>query len=98
MKTPLGRFRIAKKIGAGMPIGTVFKSRKPVRLPEKHATEADLILSRILWLDGLGRQNANSYDRFIYIHGTNHEGQIGRPAAMVACGCATPTSSNYSIW
>ncbi len=81
MKTPLGRFRIAKKIGAGLPIGTVFKSRKPVSRSEKHPPEADLIVSRILWLDGLGRRNANSYARFIYVHGTNHEDQIGQPAS-----------------
>lgn len=81
MKTPLGRFRVAKKIGAGLPIGTVFKSRKPVPRSEKHANDADLIVSRILWLDGLGRRNANSYARFIYIHGTNHEDQVGLPAS-----------------
>lgn len=81
MKTPLGRFRIAKKIGAGLRIGTVFKSRKPVSPSAKHPPDADLIVSRILWLDGLGRRNANSYRRFIYIHGTNHEDQIGEPAS-----------------
>ena len=81
MKTPLGRFRVAKKIGAGSKIGTVFKSRKPISRLTKHPPDADLIVSRILWLDGLGRRNANSYDRFIYIHGTNHEEQVGRPAS-----------------
>ncbi|MDQ6809306.1 MAG: L,D-transpeptidase [Verrucomicrobiota bacterium] len=81
MKTPVGKFRIAEKIGAGVPLGTVFKSRKPVRRAEKFPRDADLIVSRILWLDGLGHRNANSHTRFIYIHGTNHETEIGRPAS-----------------
>ena len=38
-------------------------------------------MSRILWLDGLGKRNANTYERYIYIHGTNHEEQIGEPAS-----------------
>ena len=41
----------------------------------------DLVLSRILWLDGLEAHNANTRDRFIYIHGTNHEDEIGQPAS-----------------
>jgi lipoprotein-anchoring transpeptidase ErfK/SrfK len=44
----------------------------------------DLVMSRILWLDGLDEQNANTRDRFIYIHGTKHEDKIGTP---VSCGC-----------
>ena len=39
----------------------------------------DLIMSRILWLDGLERRNANTHDRYVYIHGTNHEDKIGTP-------------------
>jgi lipoprotein-anchoring transpeptidase ErfK/SrfK len=33
-------------------------------------------MSRILWLDGLDQHNANTRDRFIYIHGTKHEDKI----------------------
>jgi len=32
----------------------------------------------------LDEQNANTRNRFIYIHGTKHEGKIGTPAS---CGC-----------
>lgn len=81
MKTPLGRFCIAEKIGAGLPIETAFKSRKPVRVSARLLREDDLIMSRILWLDGSEPDNANSYGRYIYIHGTNHEEEIGRPAS-----------------
>ena len=41
-------------------------------------------MSRILWLDGLDDHNANTRERFIYIHGTKHESKIGNPASY---GC-----------
>jgi lipoprotein-anchoring transpeptidase ErfK/SrfK len=41
-------------------------------------------MTRILWLDGLDPGNANTHERFIYIHGTNHEESIGKP---VSHGC-----------
>jgi lipoprotein-anchoring transpeptidase ErfK/SrfK len=81
MKTPTGRFRISEMIGAGFPIGTVFKSRRPVKATKKMLHDADLIMSRILWLDGLEAENANTHSRYIYIHGTNHEEQIGQAAS-----------------
>ena len=83
-KTPTGKFRIAEKIGDGMPLGTVFKSRRPVRATKKRLAEEDLVMTRILWLDGLETGNANSHERYIYIHGTNHEDKIGTPASI---GC-----------
>lgn len=78
-KTPTGKFRITEKIGEGMPLGTVFKSRRPVKATKKALREEDLVMTRILWLDGLERRNANTHDRYIYIHGTNHEDKIGLP-------------------
>ncbi len=81
MKTPLGRFRIAEKIGDDLPQQTAFKSRKPVRASAKALRSDDLIMSRILWLDGVEPHNANTYDRYVYIHGTNHEEAIGEPAS-----------------
>ena len=38
-------------------------------------------MSRILWLEGLDEHNANTRDRFIYIHGTRHEHKIGTAAS-----------------
>ena len=91
MKTPTGRFRIAEKIGDGMPLGTVFKSRRPVKATKKMLRDDDLVMTRILWLDGVEPDNANTYERFIYIHGTNHEGQIGEPASH---GCIRMRNSD----
>ena len=83
-KTPIGRFRVAEKIGGDMPAGTVFRSRVPLAPGDPHPPTEDLVMSRILWLDGLDGHNANTRDRFIYIHGTKHESKIGSPAS---CGC-----------
>lgn len=80
-KTPTGKFRISEKIGDGMPVGTVFKSRRPVKATQKLLREEDLVMTRILWLDGLERRNANTHDRYVYIHGTNHEEKIGTAAS-----------------
>ena len=91
MKTPTGRFRITEKIGAGMPPGTVFKSRRPVKATKKALAAEDLIMTRILWLDGLEPGNANTHGRFIYIHGTNHEELIGEPASH---GCVRMRSAD----
>src|SRR5438105_125354 len=84
MKTPTGRFSVAKKIGGAMPSGTIFRSRVPLKAHDSLPPTEDLVMSRILWLDGLEEQNANTRDRFIYIHGTKHEDKVGIPDS---CGC-----------
>jgi len=81
LKTPTGRFRVAQKIGGGMPSGTVFVGRVPLETDEMPPPTEDLVMSRILWLDGLDEHNANTRDRFIYIHGTRHEDKIGEAAS-----------------
>jgi lipoprotein-anchoring transpeptidase ErfK/SrfK len=84
LKTPTGRFRVAEKIGGDTPPGTIFQSRVPLKPDDPRPPTEDLVMSRILWLDGLDEHNANTRERFIYIHGTKHEGKIGSPAS---CGC-----------
>ncbi len=81
-RTPTGRFRISEKIGGDMPADTIFIGRKPAGtwVPQV-ADDRDLILSRILRLEGLDRENANTADRYVYIHGTNQEDSIGQPAS-----------------
>ena len=80
-KTPLGRFEISRKIGAGAALGTVFKGRVPTGETGDPSSPGDLVQTRILWLHGLDPGNANTLDRYIYIHGTNHEEEIGIPAS-----------------
>lgn len=79
--TPLGRFRIVQKIGHGVPLFTIFQSRTVVGIWDDSARVEDLVLTRILWLDGLEETNVNTFSRHIYIHGTNQETQLGRPAS-----------------
>jgi L,D-transpeptidase YbiS len=84
-RTPTGRFSIREMIGDQQPAGTIFIGRRPVGIwSPGQVTEKDLILTRILRLDGLDPANANSWDRYIYIHGTNQESLLGSPASM---GC-----------
>lgn len=93
-KTPLGAHRIAKKIGGDAPAGTIFKARVNTgRIAEIITTNApskeDYVTSRILWLEGLEPDKnkgdgIDSYQRYIYIHGTAEEGRIGEPASQ---GC-----------
>lgn len=78
-KTPLGNFRIAEKIGHGAEPGTIFKSRVPLGPEDPLPETEDFVTTRILWLDGLDAENANTRDRYIYIHGTKHEDRIGTP-------------------
>lgn len=84
-RTPTGRFVIVQKIGDGMPEGTIFKSREPVgHWQPGEACDKDLVLTRVIRISGLEPGNANSFDRFIYFHGTNREDLLGTPAS---CGC-----------
>jgi hypothetical protein len=42
-KTPVGKFRIGEKIGAGLPSGTIFKGRMPIEPGEAPLDTDDLI-------------------------------------------------------
>ncbi len=87
-RTPLGLHRIAVKIGAGQPVGTVFEGRRPVGLTWQGRAKA-AIAHRILWLEGLEEgfnrgDGVDSFRRYIYIHGLGDEPSLGRPASR---GC-----------
>jgi len=95
-QTPLGVHSIAQKIGKGCSVNEVFVGRQPLGiLDDLVAAEEnlpdDIISSRILWLKGeepgVNKGNNNqgelidSYQRYIYIHGTSEEDKIGIPAS-----------------
>ena len=91
-QTPLGVHRLAQKIGDGAPLGTVFKARQNTRRVAKILTAPgarsgeDNVTTRVMWLDGLepglNKGGAvDSYQRYIYIHGTDEEGRLGAPAS-----------------
>jgi hypothetical protein len=90
-KTPLGEHSIAQKIGAGCAVNEVFIGRVPqgqldLLQAEDTPLADDIITSRILWLQGMepgvnNGEGIDSYQRYIYIHGTSEEEKIGTPAS-----------------
>lgn len=89
-RTPLGRMKVAKKIGNGAPAGAVFKSRRPTgEVLRPNAPGRDPIVSRILWLTGTETNNRNAFRRYIYIHGTPEQRRLGSPASYgcIRMGC-----------
>jgi UDP-N-acetylmuramate--alanine ligase len=85
--TPPGLHRIARKIGDGADPGAVFVSRQPTgEVWDGRPDPRDLILGRILTLegceDGINRgPGVDSLERYIYLHGTNHEDRLGQPCS-----------------
>jgi UDP-N-acetylmuramate--alanine ligase len=89
--TPPGLHACERRIGAGAEPGTVFVSREPTGEVWRPGDERrdDLILTRVITLRGLepgvnAGPGVDSLDRYIYLHGTNHEDRIGEP---VSHGC-----------
>lgn len=87
-KTPDGLHIISSMLGDGKPIGTLFKNRVPTKkiIKKIPSTNQDFITSRIIRLSGLEYGynkggNVDSFNRYIYIHGTPHKDKIGFPAS-----------------
>lgn len=93
-KTPRGGHVIRAKIGAGAPLGAVFRGRRATgEIYSEELARArpgrDWILTRILWLSGteLGKNRLGDVDtmrRYIYIHGTPDSTVLGVPGSI---GC-----------
>ena len=92
--TPRGEHIIREKFGTGCEVNMVFVSREPTgelyhpglrqQFPDR-----DWILTRILWLSGCetGKNkggSVDSYDRYIYIHGSPDDLVMGSPGSR---GC-----------
>ncbi len=96
-KTPLGWHQIGAKIGDQLPVGAVLEERRykgRIWRPGDQ-TDADLVLTRVLRLRGLEPGynlggNVDSWDRCIYIHGTNDTARLGRPTSH-GCVRLSPT-------
>ena len=95
--TPTGKFKIAEKIGANLELGAVLVDRESTGeiynadLAKKNP-DRDWILTRILWLDGVEVHNRNTKNRYIYIHGSPKETQMGMPGSK---GCIR--MHNYDV-
>ena len=96
--TPRGLHRIEEKIGAGLRLNSVFVGRVFTGefYNEEHDAKSnkDWIVTRILRLRGLENGinagvNSNgiccdSWERYIYIHGTPEQNNVGKPGSR---GC-----------
>jgi hypothetical protein len=71
-----------------------FKSRVATgEIVPVDAPGRDPVVTRILWLRGLDANNAHAYDRYIYIHGTPEERNVGHPASY---GCVRMRSTDVA--
>jgi len=90
-KTPLGLHLVKEKHGDNVPIngrmvGRVFYGDIAKIYSDSTISKTDDITSRVLWLEGLEHginkgENIDSFERYIYIHGTSEEGRIGIPSS-----------------
>jgi lipoprotein-anchoring transpeptidase ErfK/SrfK len=95
MTTPLGNLMVAKKIGDNAPVGAVFHHRQWTgETLQPNTPGRDPVTTRIIWLSGLETQNAQAFDRCIYIHGTPEEKTIGHPASY---GCIRMKASDIAV-
>jgi len=90
-KTPIGLHKVKQKFGEKTPIngkmiGRVFYGNIATIYTDNTKSKTDDVCSRILWLVGLEEglnkgEGIDSYNRYIYIHGTSEEGRLGKPAS-----------------
>lgn len=93
--TPIGLFFVRARIGMGLPLGAVLKSRTPTgEVLKANAPGRDPIVTRILWLEGTEPGNSHAFNRGIYIHGTPQENLLGHPASY---GCIRMRSADVAV-
>ena len=100
-KTPLGLHEIKRKIGDEVPINGILNYQKYNQqiaqiYSDTSSSKNDDITSRILWLDGLEKYfnkngDVDSFNRYIYIHGTSEEGKLG---TIASDGCIRMSNSD----
>lgn len=93
-KTPLGLHQVIEKHGHDAAPFEIFRSRVSTGLHAKLDTGKDEIVGRILRLQGLEPglnqgldafgNSVDTYNRYIYIHGTNNISDLGKPVSL---GC-----------
>ena len=84
-KTPQGLHKVKQKYGNNTPINgrmIVFYGEIATIYSDTTKSKTDDITSRIMWLEGLEDginkgEGIDSYERYIYIHGTSEEGRLG---------------------
>ncbi|MCB9495662.1 MAG: L,D-transpeptidase [Fibrobacteria bacterium] len=98
--TPWGWHTVREVVGYGEPAGARFVSRVPTgEVWTGDLVEEDWILTRVVLLDGAepGVNRGGEVDsasRYIYIHGTNREDQLGMPASH---GCVRVSNASAEL-
>ena len=83
---------VVKVIGKGLVPGSRLKARQPTgEVVPVNAPGRDAIVTRVLILKGAEKGNANTRQRFIYIHGTPAEDKLESPASW---GCIRMASTD----
>jgi len=98
-KTSTGLMQVMKIHGTGLESGTVLVGREPTvppivlgpRQPSPRTNHTAEVVTRAITLTGLETANRNVKSRNIYLHGTNREQHLGRPASG---GCIRMKSSD----
>ncbi len=87
-RTPTGLHYVRERFGEGLPPWSILQDRAPTGeiADSTTAMTRDVITSRILWLSGMESGlneggHVDSYERWIYIHGTADEGSLGTPCS-----------------
>lgn len=90
-QTPLGLHSIKEKHGNKTPlngrmIGRIYYGQIASIYNDSSRSKTDDITTRLFWLSGEEEGvnkggNIDSYQRYIYIHGTSEEGRLGTPAS-----------------
>ncbi|NBO36004.1 hypothetical protein EBU91_00430 [bacterium] len=102
-QTPIGLFRIGKKINgkkyeiiigkkpSGILLGSNQESTRKDQAGKLHQAE---VLTGLIELEGLESRNRNTFGRSIYFHGTNREEKLGIKASG---GCIRVSNDNI-LW
>lgn len=103
-QTPLGLHSIEEKHGYNTPlngrmIGRIFYGQIATIYNDSSRSKTDDVTTRILWLsgeeEGINKGgNVDSYQRYIYIHGTSEEGRLGTP---VSHGCIRMSNKDVLV-
>ncbi|MEG3637936.1 L,D-transpeptidase [Magnetococcus sp. PR-3] len=97
-QTPIGLHTLGDCLGEGQPLGMCFVGRQPTGEIVETTTDVqqDYITTRIIRLNGAvpgfnQGEGVDSYQRYIYIHGTPHLDNLGQP---VSHGCVRMHSAD----
>jgi lipoprotein-anchoring transpeptidase ErfK/SrfK len=74
--------KIFLKVGAiskaRIPTGEIWPTKAN---PSLSSSDEDLVLAKLLWLDGVEEHYWNKFGRFVCLHGTHQESLLGPPAS-----------------